>query len=262
MKSTLQIISIVFATLIGHTLFAQDVNQQTLHVFARSGLSLRSAPSLESERIHTIKNGETVTTMTEMHSIDTINGLYGNWVKVQHLDTFGYVFDAYLSDYPSVNSQMRYSNLKDYIFVNFEQISGSPRFVIENNRYDKSAEFEGVSYKLTGQDCNFTETLLCADLSVQEAFIIFSSLNTYFPLNSLDKKNFRRSTKNKSGFSKYWSIDHGGFSTDHTASYTLDKNGSLNSLSIFYEYEGGSGHLKFKKSGETAVTVELSIYCS
>ena len=113
----------------------------TLNVVAINGLSLRAEPNTNSEKLQVMPAGERVLvldTYREVNPFDTIFGFSGKWVYVQSSQgTVGFVFDAFISTLPSVESYKHASNasepesdinygyglslyFKDYIEQNFE----------------------------------------------------------------------------------------------------------------------------------------------
>jgi len=88
----------------------------SLYVWAVSGLKMRAKPDLKGEKIMTIPYGEKIKIERMGKSVLTINimpadkdqhytgfELEGHWRKVYYQDTSGYVFDGYLSSLPTVN---------------------------------------------------------------------------------------------------------------------------------------------------------------
>lgn len=89
-------ICVTFSTLLA----TNPTDQQLYSVIAPSGLSLRSAPGLDSKVLDIIHYGEQVTLInntTETHITQTIEWTSGTWVLVSHDGVEGYVFDGYLT---------------------------------------------------------------------------------------------------------------------------------------------------------------------
>lgn len=113
----------------------------TLNVVAINGLSLRVEPNTKSEKLLVMPAGERILvldTLTQGNPLDTIFGFSGKWVHVQSSQGIvGYVFDAFISTLPFVESYVHTGNMsepekdinygyglslyfKDYIEQNFE----------------------------------------------------------------------------------------------------------------------------------------------
>ena len=59
-------------------------NPETKHVFAFSGLKLRTEPGLQSEAITVIPFGESVEVIEKTTVFETIEWMSGHWVKVKY----------------------------------------------------------------------------------------------------------------------------------------------------------------------------------
>ncbi|MEM6879624.1 MAG: SH3 domain-containing protein [Bacteroidota bacterium] len=74
-------------------------NGDTLSVVAINGLSVRSTPGTEGDRITILENSERVTikdTSNSKNQADSIFGFLGSWVLIETKDKIlGYVFDAF-----------------------------------------------------------------------------------------------------------------------------------------------------------------------
>lgn len=75
----------------------------SLYVVSFSGLTMRSGPSTSSKKIAVLPSQTKVAiveTYVNHPYIDTIEGFRGHWVQIAALGETGYVFDAYLSQFP------------------------------------------------------------------------------------------------------------------------------------------------------------------
>lgn len=74
---------------------------QWLYVSAASGLRLRSAPNMESERIALIPLNSRVQVLERGAEETIIDGQRGHWMRVQFNSQKGWVFGAFLSEAPA-----------------------------------------------------------------------------------------------------------------------------------------------------------------
>jgi len=94
-------------------------SQDTLYVGAKSGLNLRSEPTLSSIIIKKIDLNERV--IIESISLkDTIANRSGNWVRIDHNETTGYLFDAYLNKFEIEFGESLFGNyIKNYLIKKY-----------------------------------------------------------------------------------------------------------------------------------------------
>lgn len=91
------VISMLLAQVgIGQFIYCEWSWAKTSQVSARSGLKLRTGQSLESKTIAIIPFQHIVKVCYERTVVDTIDQLYGRWVKTYWKEKQGYVFDGYL----------------------------------------------------------------------------------------------------------------------------------------------------------------------
>lgn len=170
----------------------------TLIVWAKKGLQLRSAPSFTSDAITLIGYGENVVALEkksifeeyyrsgELSVIEinskTVNGihypgirLYGQWCKVKYMDKEGYVFDGYLSKFKTFNYP---ENNRKYFERNFsvvEAIQDTSPASPEWWTY-KSVYSNGISYFRNQHISSGAETIIWP-FSIEEAYLLF--VNTF-----------------------------------------------------------------------------------
>ncbi len=76
----------------------------SLYVVSFSGLTMRSGPSTSSKKLSVLPS-QTKVAIVETYANDpypdTIEGFRGHWVQIAALGETGYVFDAFLSQFPS-----------------------------------------------------------------------------------------------------------------------------------------------------------------
>jgi hypothetical protein len=107
-------ITFLIATLIAGVLSAQQYSTtdystgvsmsctQLFEVKAKSGVILRSEPTTKSAKLAKIPFAKVVSGCELVTPVsDNINGKSGQWIKVVHNGTSGYVFDAFLSRFES-----------------------------------------------------------------------------------------------------------------------------------------------------------------
>jgi uncharacterized protein YgiM (DUF1202 family) len=67
-------------------------------VTAKSGLKIRTNPSLNSEIITTVKFGENIKVIDNEIKKDIVNGENGNWCKVEYRNQTGYAWNKFISE--------------------------------------------------------------------------------------------------------------------------------------------------------------------
>lgn len=82
------------------------------YISAKSGLNLRSGPSISSSKITVVPFGEKCQVLEFSKNIDTIDGTTGKWAKVQYKDYNGWLFNRYLGN------QNRNKDTRKFVFSN------------------------------------------------------------------------------------------------------------------------------------------------
>jgi len=112
MKRYIHIQIIVLVTTISS--YAQDYGD-TLYVMAYNGVNLRAQPNTTSEKVDALPFGAAV-----MYCSDSVDDRFearnGRWIEIEYNYQSCYVFDGFLSDYPTPKSRkMTISQLGNYI---------------------------------------------------------------------------------------------------------------------------------------------------
>ena len=166
----------------------------TLYVWAKKGLQLRSDPSFTSDSITLINYGEFVETLEEKSiyqgylrsgelsvieiNSKTINGrqypgirLNGLWCEVKYMDKIGYVFDGYLSNLKPFNYG---EGNKEYFDRNFSVIKTIQDTNITSPEWwtFKAVYSSGISYFRSQFTSSGTETIIIP-ISIEEAYLVF-----------------------------------------------------------------------------------------
>lgn len=80
--------------------------QQTAHVSAKSGLSLRNQPDVSSKLLRKLAYGKAIgvleNTGKKLVVVDAGEKISGEWLKVDTRNHIGYVFNGYLSSHKIV----------------------------------------------------------------------------------------------------------------------------------------------------------------
>lgn len=151
---------------------------QQLNVLAPSGMNLRDAP--EGNVLQRIPYGSQIKTLqakSTMHA-KTIEGIQGNWVKVEYNGKTGFLFDGFLSSLPA--PELNSTNLHDYAMQRMRPMSA----LLEINHRRDDAEHAILStqlFKLNADTVIYfidayyegsTEILSMPDISLEEAYLI------------------------------------------------------------------------------------------
>lgn len=146
-----KLLIVISVLVLGNVCKANYSVQDSLNVFALSGLNMRSFHTAQSEKLINIPYGEVVVVENTFDFIhhDTIDKRAGNWVKVRYEEKTGFVFDGYLSDLPLPDREKKEWNVDarflQYFKENFPQIR---KPIILNEPYFDDAGRDGDSYKL------------------------------------------------------------------------------------------------------------------
>lgn len=99
----------------------------SLNVYAKNGLNIRSKASVDGEKIELIPFGSKVRIIDtkDFELRDTFERVPGNWVEISYLGINGFVFDGYLSKLtiPKLSQKTKYSisDLASYIKANYKK---------------------------------------------------------------------------------------------------------------------------------------------
>jgi len=138
-------------------------------VTAKSGLSLRGAPSLVSNKLLAVPFGKEVTVCSEYQSeTEEIGGTQGQWVRAWYRGKEGYLFNAYLEAQEPI--EVLYSGV------------GLAEKVTYFGLYEKEGFYQIQKYGLTPDSMLSDGTLIAPELSqikgIQEPLFLFSGIET------------------------------------------------------------------------------------
>ena len=151
---------------------------QQLNVLATSGMNLRDAP--KGAVLQKIPYGARVKTLQPKSTTnpETIEGIQGNWVKVEYNGTHGFLFDGYLSTIPA--PELNSESLYKYASVNFRPVS--TRLPVSFLYYGDGMEEKTTQIFSNSRDTivylsesyheGFKETLSIPNISMEEAYLI------------------------------------------------------------------------------------------
>lgn len=207
--STLLIALIYFSSLFGAENYSSG---DELYVWAVSGLNMRTQANPKAEKILNIPYTAKVQVTDNnpfahpfqytMARSKTYNGLVtwgveGHWVEVKYQGSIGYVFDAYLSKYPTINpktDEHPYFNLdlfKEYgneHWGGFDQETKTTTKDFGRNAVDPDKGMSS-SYKLSFKNGAYYEdveesfsgyvSIFIKDITMEEAYLIFNTLTGF-----------------------------------------------------------------------------------
>lgn len=96
MLYTKRLCLISLSMVISFSLYTQYKTSDSLFVFAKSGLNLRSEPNAESKIVTKLKYGDWVIVEEVIGNNSTIDQRNGWWIKVKNGRNQGYIFSGYL----------------------------------------------------------------------------------------------------------------------------------------------------------------------
>ncbi len=186
------------------------------YVWAESGLNLRTAPNVNAEKVNNIPFGAHVTLVedAEMHpftykmaaSKTAECRINGHWVKVAYNGQTGYVFDGYLSKFPTITESpqqhpgFQLDLLREYGKKHWGGLDKAEETSTINYASYSIDPDKGRSsfYKLTFQNGSYYETIeesfsgtqriFIKDVSLAEAFLFFNSVTGFEAQLKKEKK--------------------------------------------------------------------------
>lgn len=215
-KSTILCLLILLTNTLSANLITSE--NDTLFVWAKSGLNLRTGRSIDSSKIKTVPYGEVVVVVKDslkkiwFSSIEVPAKydsllrtdlpefkLEGSWLKVTHEQDTGYLFDGYLSSLPAIRIDKKSGQTekfslyleREFIFFHESQKGDLYKYefpVINRRIYNKLIIEDYADEKWGGG------STMLFDISIQEAFLFFSVIHNYGPdsdLNSYDDMSLR-----------------------------------------------------------------------
>ena len=153
---------------------------QLLNVLATSGMNLRDAP--KGAVLQKIPYGARIKTLQAKSTTnpETIEGIQGNWVKVEYNGATGFLFDGFLSTLPA--PELSNHDLFEYLKQNFTRISGlittyayeTPEVGFESNSVALfGLAKDTIAYTAFDQADRFqTETVAFPGVSAEEAYLV------------------------------------------------------------------------------------------
>jgi hypothetical protein len=156
---------------------------QTLNVLATSGMNLRDAP--KGTVLQKIPYGSRVKTLQAKSSTnpETIEGIQGNWVKVDYNGTSGFVFDGFLSTLPA--PELSGNDLRNYLITKTHPLSGLVRaysYLTAEGRESNAVALYSIgndtlAYNERNQVERFTtESLTLPGKTAEEAYLLIRAL--------------------------------------------------------------------------------------
>ncbi len=151
---------------------------QTLNVLATSGMNLRDAP--KGTVLQKIPYGARIKTLQAKSTTnpETIEGIQGNWVKVEYNGAMGFVFDGFLSTLPApeVNGADLHSYAKKWmnplselIEIDYHRFNMGPSVratQLFKLKSDTVVYFSDVYYE------GGTQILSIPNVSLEEAYLV------------------------------------------------------------------------------------------
>jgi hypothetical protein len=152
-----------------------------LNVFALSGVNLRDAP--RGNVIEKLLYGSSIRVLESKRegTDETIEGVGGNWVRVQFNSSEGYIFDGFLSSLPA--PQMAVNEIQQYASKNFKSIKfvtlsyidgflGGEGIDVQMFKFNQDTIAYGIDYSWQGK----TEYFSVPNISIEEAYLFLRAL--------------------------------------------------------------------------------------
>lgn len=157
---------------------------QLLNVLATSGMNLRDAP--KGAVLQKIPYGARIKTLQAKSTTnpETIEGIQGNWVKVEYNGATGFLFDGFLSTLPA--PELSENSLRNYLITKTHPLSGLVRaysYLTAEGRESNAIAlyilgYDTLVYNELNQAERFTtEHLTIPGATAEEAYLIIRALN-------------------------------------------------------------------------------------
>jgi len=265
MRNYLLVLGLVGQTAFGY--FVKQSSGEVLYCHSKKGIIVYKSESPEVPTGDKITYGKPVSVLDRSETVSDLYGLSGCWLKVRYGGGFGYVHSGAMSALPVADDSLGGMYLKDYLFEHFEAQSGDENFkFINTNRCRTSKKctiFEGMEYYGAGEACDMTERLFISDMSVQEAYVVFSNSNASFGLEDLSPALFKASMgyDEKSCRTRHFTREENGSRYIYSLSYRK-LNGQLTWIYYNLYCDGGSGTIEFSLDGDNGVRIDHCYRCS
>ena len=169
---------------------------QKAWVLAKSGLNVRERAGTGYAKTGKLKYGAEVRVLDARGEKLEIEGIPGDWVKVEIGELKGYVFDGFLSVFPPPASSEEYPPVKEWL-SDFAKTLGAPR--TEKKVLDEGEEWEsiqnltfqdyegGLTYSLEEDDMSISESVFLPGAPLENAFLLGKQLDKLYKDFSLGK---------------------------------------------------------------------------
>lgn len=196
----------------------QDYNYvagDTLYNWAKSGLNIRTEPSITATKIGKINYGETVQVLSTEgfrynYSIEIIKSVKigeisypnyssnGHWIKIHYQGDEGYVFDGYLSFLKPLNfkqgheNQILYGGMEEYI----KQSYGIYKVIKDmypekSERHHRRTIYEnGIIIEAKGSVGWYYRQIIVPEAQLKEGLLLFL-LGTNYDIKRYQEENFK-----------------------------------------------------------------------
>ena len=157
---------------------------QALNVLASSGINLRDAP--KGTVLQKIPYGARIKTLQAKSTSnpETIEGIQGNWVKVEYNGAMGFLFDGFLSTLPA--PELSGNDLRNYLITKTHPLSGLVRaysyLTAEGRESNAVALYTLGNDTLVYNELNqverfITESLTIPGATAEEAYLLIRALH-------------------------------------------------------------------------------------
>jgi hypothetical protein len=191
---------------------------ENIHVWASSGLNMRSKPDAKAEKLATIPYGAKVVVQPNIgvkipFEVEEFKGFVvkGYWLLVKYDNTEGFVFDGFLSRLPAPISSIVIGDIDEYLDQKIEKVGSRYELkiwdsTIEKDRKlkanekvddDKISSFkqkykQGIVYESTGGEVSGGYTIELPNITLYEGYFLIKTFS-YFP--DSDAINYNKQEK-------------------------------------------------------------------
>lgn len=172
---------------------------QKAWVLAKSGLNVRESAEMSGAKVGKLPYASEVTVLDTRGTKFYVEGIPGDWVKIEQDGMSGFVFDGFLSTFPAPTQSEMYPPLKKWL-ATFAEKSGPEQ--TEEKILDEGTEYEstqvithqdyqdGLRYILEEDDMSMNESVFLPNTSLENAFLLGKRLDDlYLPFSIANLEN-------------------------------------------------------------------------
>lgn len=161
----------------------EQVKVQIGYVFSESGLNLRNSPSLEAKTLYTIPFGQKIAILETNENKLKIEGIEGNWIKVNDGKNDGYVFDGFVLPYLPLKRSDEL-DIKSFMINNFKLQGNTMKTTVSEKFSETYTETYTLNTQLFDNEASYCnkysemvniDQIIVPSLSVWQGYVLARS---------------------------------------------------------------------------------------